>query len=676
MHSGPIWKTFAVVMLATLLVAALMLGKQSRTWFNTLDLLATQARYTLRGPVAPADNLRVVGITEQTVSQFAGRGVYYPFPRDWHAAAVRRLADAGCRIIVLDILFSEADSWDDGEDIALGEAVAYAREQGCSVVLAAAVERTDLAEGVHSESLVTPAQKIMEGGPVLGLSNTREKLSYKVIEQVSLSLPLGPEGAEVDYYSQAAAAFKEYCGQEGRDFAAELDRAAVEFTDAATGSRQRVFRINYCAPPEQFPGHVYDYVRLFPEVWLAEDEGTDDGTTATHRELTADEAAGLRDIFAGTVVFIGSRSKPDNDYFHTPLGVMYGVDTNAQAFDTLARERLITSVPPTVVLAIIFALGLAAWGLSLIHPISKAVLLGLLAAVLLVTTNCCLFVLGGIELPLAATFAGLVVPLGAGIAYHGITEELDRRRIRQIFGRYVNDEIIDQIIDNPELAGLGGVEREVAVLFNDIRSYSTITEHMTPREIVSFLNIYLTEATDAIRANHGFVDKYLGDGLMAFFGGPVPTADPAGDAIRAALEIVRRLHDVVHPRLTELGAPAFKVGVGIHFGPAVMGNVGSETRHDYTLIGDAVNVAARVESQTKEFGWAVVVTRDVRDAVKTEFDYELVGSRRVKGRETPVEMYRVVDPARTDIYRLDAPAAPVAVPPPADNATPETRKEE
>jgi adenylate cyclase len=189
-------------------------------------------------------------------------------------------------------------------------------------------------------------------------------------------------------------------------------------------------------------------------------------------------------------------------------------------------------------------------------------------------------------------------------------------------------------------------------LFNDIRNYSTITENLLPHQIVELLNCYFGEATEIIRRNEGFVDKYLGDGLMACFGGPVPTKDPAGDAVRAALEMIRALQDKVRPVLREANLPVFNAGIGIHVGKVVMGNIGSESRMDYTVIGDVVNVAARVESQTKEFGWAVIVTREAKRAAGEGFDYELVGTRRVKGREQPVEMYRVIDPTAPDMYRL------------------------
>jgi adenylate cyclase len=250
------------------------------------------------------------------------------------------------------------------------------------------------------------------------------------------------------------------------------------------------------------------------------------------------------------------------------------------------------------------------------------------------------------------SLAGAGVPFIACALLSGLTEEAAKQRIRNTFIRYVDAKVVERIIADPELAALGGAERSVAVLFNDIRGYSTITEKLTPPQIVEMLNCYLGAITEVIRGHGGFVDKYLGDGLLACFGGPVPTADPAGDALRAALAMVHCLQEKVWPELDARGLPRFKMGIGIHLGPVIMGNIGSATRMDYTVIGDTVNVASRVEGQTKEYGWAVLVTHEVLEQAQGEFDGELVGERQVKGREQPVSLYRVVDPAALELYRL------------------------
>jgi len=639
MTKGLALKSFFVALLTLALLIAAYLVPATRSWINDLDLLGLRLRYEVRGPQPPADNLRVVGITENTISAFAQAKIYYPpFPRDLPALALRRLADAGARVVVVDILFSEKDSWDSKEDAALRDAVTYCRAKGCEVVLAAAIEEIAYGKGITSRSLITPAPTIMEAKPTLGMSNTQPKLSYKVTELAQLELPLSKGGEEQQFYSQAVAAFMLVCQQEGRDAAAELKRAVTQ-PPAGTGSP--FFRINYLGPPDDFPGLVYHFERLFPGLFDRQPK----------RELTAAEADRLRELFGGTIVFLGSRNKADNDYFETPFGLMYGVDTNSQAFDTLYRTRLVGAVHPVLVLCIALLLTLVAWWVSITRPMLRSALLALLVFVLALGGNLLLFLYLSQELSLTMTSAGFALPYFTCAIYGGLVEEAAKKKLRTTFIRYVSDQVVEQIIANPEQAGLGGIERTVAVMFNDIRGYSTITERLQPEQIVSFINCYLGEMADVIRRHRGFVDKYLGDGLMACFGGPVPTDNPARDAVEAALEMIHALNEKVNPKLKESGLPQLKVGIGIHLGAVVMGNFGSESRMDYTLIGDAVNVASRVQDQTKEFGWALLVTRETLDAAGDDFDSELLGERQVKGREQPVTLFKVVDPAAVPLFK-------------------------
>jgi adenylate cyclase len=601
----------------------------TRAWINDVDVLAMAWRFQTRGLEQPWPGLRVLGLTENTIQAFSDCGIGYShFPRNWHALALRRLADAGAKVVVFDILFSESRGA--GEDGALRDAIAYAEQQGCAVVLAAGIEDIQYADGVSSKSLLQPNPALMQAQPALGISNTQPKLSYKLVEYGQFSLAAGA-GQAVSYEPQAVAAFRLYCAQSGVDFAAAMRKAT-----GSTGC----YRINYCGPVDQLTDLVYQYEVLYPGLFEQHPE----------RELTASGQAALKRAFAGSVVFIGSRAKADNDYFNTPYGLMYGVDTNALAFDTLARQNFIYGVPPLAVLLITLLLAAGAWALSLIRPLWRSVAAGAAVLALLLLSNFMLFLLARLELSCTMQLAGFMLPYITCALYSGLSEEAAKLRIRSTFSKYVSDQIVDQIIANPNLADLGGSERAVAVLFNDIRNYSTITEHLSPQQVVQLLNIYFGEITEVIRAHRGFVDKYLGDGLMACFGGPVPTDDPASDAIHAALEMVRALHERVLPRLAAAGLPAFKAGIGIHVGKVVMGNIGSETRMDYTVIGDVVNVASRAEGQTKEFGCAIVVTREALASVRGDFFTEFLGERLVKGRGQPVMLYRVFDPQRPEMY--------------------------
>ncbi|MEZ5338610.1 MAG: adenylate/guanylate cyclase domain-containing protein [bacterium] len=199
---------------------------------------------------------------------------------------------------------------------------------------------------------------------------------------------------------------------------------------------------------------------------------------------------------------------------------------------------------------------------------------------------------------------------------------------------------------------LGGVERTAAVMFNDIRSFSTISEQLSAAQVVEFLNLYWGVVNGVVIRNHGWINKFLGDGMVACFGGPVPTEQPVDDAVRTALEIVRALHEELWPQLDARGLPRFQIGIGINVGRVIMGNIGSDLRQEYTVIGDAANVASRVESQTKEFGWSILVTQSVVDGVSGEYCFRFVSAQQVKGRVEEVRLHAVLDPAKEEMYRL------------------------
>ncbi len=644
MARGLALKSLFAALGAFLLLGLLYITPATRAWLDAIEIQSISLRFTLRGIRQPSENIKVFGITEEVLAAFEAHGVYYPFPRTWHALALRRLADAGARVVVMDLLFSEAGSWDETEDVALRDAVEYCRARGCDVVLAAAIEQREYTPGVRSETLVQPAPIIMEANPALGLANTHTKLSNKLYEYTYLSLPLGENGAAVSYHTQASQAAMLYWRQEG---VSESEAVARLKRDGGQ------YRINYLGPPPQFPGIHYDYIKLFPELQL--------GESGIERALTPAEQKDIKLLVNDAVVFIGSRAKADNDYFETPYGQMFGVDTIAQAFDTRVSDSAIRTLPPVELLVLALVLSLLAWLVALLRPIWRAfTLAGLVIFWLLLVEQQC-FSAFGLELNVPLFIGGFVLPFAACMAYSSIAEESAKRQLRVTFNRYVSPEIVAQIIADPSLAGLHGVERQVAVMFCDIRSYSTITEDMSPAQIVELLNTYLGEVTEIIRANRGAVDKYLGDGLMAFFGAPVPTPDPAGDAIQTALEMTRALHERVNPKLAAMGLPQFKVGIGIHFGPAVAGNIGSEQRMNYTLIGDAVNVASRVEGLTKELNWAVLVTREVKDSAQRAFTYEHAGERQVKGRSHPVELYRVIPEQGADVFHISSSSSQLSI---------------
>jgi adenylate cyclase len=215
----------------------------------------------------------------------------------------------------------------------------------------------------------------------------------------------------------------------------------------------------------------------------------------------------------------------------------------------------------------------------------------------------------------------------------------ERDRLRETFGRYVTRQVADHLMKGN--VNLGGELVPVTVLFSDIRSFSSISETMDPRAVLDFLNEYFAGMVESVLHHHGVVDKFIGDAIMAVFGAPVPEPDDALNAIRAALEMRERLEQI-NKTFQARGLPEIRAGIGLHSGQVVAGNMGHVERMEYTVIGDAVNLASRLEGMTKELACDVILSEDLYAQVKDAVDAEPLKRIKVKGRDQDVMVYRLV----------------------------------
>lgn len=220
------------------------------------------------------------------------------------------------------------------------------------------------------------------------------------------------------------------------------------------------------------------------------------------------------------------------------------------------------------------------------------------------------------------------------------TDDLRKQReiIRNTFSRYVAQEIIDWMMENPSKISLGGQLRQITVLFADLEGFTSVSEHSDPVELLNVLNQYHGLLVGVVKRNGGTIDKFLGDGLMALFNAPIDLDDHIYKAVKTAMEIKNALplfHSEINKRF-RLG-----VNVGIHTGTAVVGNIGASDLMDYTAVGDAVNLAARLQSLSKDN--QITISEEVYEAIADRIVAERMGSRTVKGRETPVVIYHVLD---------------------------------
>jgi class 3 adenylate cyclase/HAMP domain-containing protein len=222
-------------------------------------------------------------------------------------------------------------------------------------------------------------------------------------------------------------------------------------------------------------------------------------------------------------------------------------------------------------------------------------------------------------------------------ALQAVVAQHKEQKIRNIFQKYVPKNVIDQLFTNPE-SMLTGEDRDLALLFSDIRSFTSISEKMLPNEVVESLNAYFRIMVDIIMSNAGIVDKYIGDAIMAFYGAPVLTGDEARQAVKSAFEMIAALRDF-NVWQSKRGRPEFRAGIGINYGLVTVGNIGSEKKMDYTVIGDMVNVASRLEGLTKIYKQSLIFSESVAEKVEGEYRLRLLDRVVVKGKSSGIGIY-------------------------------------
>ena len=231
-----------------------------------------------------------------------------------------------------------------------------------------------------------------------------------------------------------------------------------------------------------------------------------------------------------------------------------------------------------------------------------------------------------------------ILSLASLFSYRFFSVKKEKREIKNLFSKYVSRDVLAEILRNPGKVSLGGEEKEITILFCDIRGFTALSEQTTPRELVSLLNRYFSAMTEKILEKGGVLDKYIGDAIMAFWGAPIENENQADGAFEAALGMLENLEEL-NKELKSTGKPEIRIGIGIYTGRAVVGNVGSHLRFDYTAIGDSVNTASRLEGLTKEYKTNIIIGESVKNKLKKNYNLKFLDSVIVKGKLKPVNIY-------------------------------------
>jgi adenylate cyclase len=669
------WRSAPVLAagLAAVLVTALQIGRGAGLELPGLDeaeRASIDVRFRLRGP-RPADpRIAVVGIDDRT-RQAAPDLVQTR--RGW-AHLIDALARYQPKVIALDLFFSSPEQLlrpgladrVRAADRALRESVEPlppAAQEGAAV-LAAVVDE------LRGDDVL--AQAIGRAGVVyLGAS-------FRLIErrsEVPAEPPDTPAGLERARHGEVVAAG----GGLAPPSAYRVDATTAAIARGAAGAGA----VNMYADPDgvvrriplviELGGHHYMPLGL-AAVLGAEGQPGDTSVVAGARTLAAGErvlplgsgaaghvdflgerpfahvsaadvlsGAAPREALAGKIVFVGL-TYAAYDKVATPFDPLAdGVDLHATLADDVLHGRLLVPTGPIAGAGAVALVALLITALQTRRLRRRAWLPPLLALLVLAGWAALAFVAfqRGLLVEVAAPIAGGLIVLGAGVVATLVTEGREKAQLRTVFSQYVSRTLVERLIADPALARLGGERRELTVLFSDIRGFSGFAESLPPEILAGFLNEYLTPMTDLVLGSAGTLDKYIGDAVMAVWGAPIDQADHARRACKTALAMLDALGPL-NQRWRAEGLPEITIGIGINTGPMAVGNMGSEARFDYTVLGDAVNLGARLEALTKDYHVAILVGPDTVAAAGDDLVFREIDMVRVKGRDGVARVYELL----------------------------------
>jgi adenylate cyclase len=414
--------------------------------------------------------------------------------------------------------------------------------------------------------------------------------------------------------------------------------------------------------PVDSTGHiVINYAgkqKMFPYLSMAELLTDADDLSYEEREYnpaaksweTVVKRAKKADFLKDKAFIVGATATGIYDLRVTPFEENFpGAETHANVLDNLIRQDFLFTHPEEEIYMLVLLLILGT-SLALALTYLGALLSLLLAAAMIsgiVLIDRYYFFAQGTVVTVVLPLALISIEFMVLICYKYFTEERGKKELRNTFQKYVSPAIVEEILSDPTNIELGGRKARVTIFFSDVRGFTTISEKLDPRALSDLLNEYLTPMTDLVFKNRGTLDKYMGDAIMAFFGAPIAYADHAKYGCRCALQNIEKLYEL-QAEFKRKGLPEIDVGIGLNTGDVSVGNMGSQTVRSYTVMGDAVNLASRLEGTNKQYGTRIIISEFTYADVKSDFICRELDLVRVKGKAQPVKIFELIAEGKTD----------------------------
>jgi len=588
------WKAFQPILVGSVVGVLCAAG----FFFGMLESWSNRATDRLFVDRLAEPSITIIAIDDASLTQI-GR---WSWSRSVHAELIKKISDAGARVIGYDVNFPEASTAQ--EDGALAVAVKNAG----NVVLPIELTFVDNGGGsqIDEQKTLTTIESISNVARSTGHTNIPPDVDG-VVRRVPLFVYTHNFSGGVPSF---VAEIARLAGRES-----ELQEVSRVNDSLEYGSRMRI----------SFLGAPFKTFRTISAVDILRDR------------------ANLAPLKNG-IVLVGSTAADLHDALLVPTSngvLMPGVEIHASAIDTIMGRRWLVSVSTLSMMLLIIFLGVL---VGMFVPYVRArwsvlVLLAIWFATLIVA-----FVAfdRGVIVDIVWPTLTLVFSYAAVTLERRVQSDRERHELKTAFSRYVSGSVVDSILKDPSKLKLGGERKRMSVLFSDIRGFTTISEGLTPEQLVEALNIYLTRMTDIVFQHQGVLDKYIGDAVMAFWNAPFDQPVHAELAVRTALDMRDALADMNRDRLFG-GTLELHIGLGVNTGDMVVGNVGGTARFDYTVIGDNVNLGSRLEGLTKEYGVDIIVAESTAKDIAATVLCRKLDKVAVKGKKEPVMIFEAME---------------------------------
>ena len=587
---------------------------------RNLELLTLDLRFNLFPDTASADsNIVIIGVDDASLESMNWLG--WPWPRQIWSDMTAFLYRSGAEVVYFDITFSTSSTFSAGEDSVFGAVAGLGktvfitglgREEGQPIPPNALIDLSLSSEETDRYRFASPpVTPIAEGAALLAAPYaTPDK------DGIFRKLPLFFPAETGVVPSPALAIAMLY--QEDNSVTVDNGSLVSVGTDIPlTDNHEMQIR---------FAGPVGTYRTV--------------GVADILSAMTGDTTAFHPSDLDGSIVLIGYTASDLMDLKPMPYSARCpGVEVVANAVDNILSGRHVAtqSTAVTVLLTLLLSLCVAA-SLALIPKVIPASLAGLSAILIFTGFSLAAFKYGDVWVTAVPPVTSGILTLLASsvVAYRYATK--DKKFLKAAFSQYLSPAIVSQVASHPEMLKLGGEKKNMTAFFSDIAGFTTISEQLDPQELVKLLNIYLTEMTDIILSSGGTVDKFEGDAIIAFWGAPVEFEDHAARGVSSALECQRK-HKELNERLKQINFPPLTTRMGLASGPMVVGNMGSDKRFDYTMMGSDVNLASRLEGVNKVYGTPILISSTTRNALPDSFICREIDTVMVVGQKKPVTIW-------------------------------------